>query len=96
MTACRWVEPAPVLDQALHLIRAADRAVSGEESLGAQVEQCLVDRFVVPSEYARGRGIIIADTKFEFGTDKDGRIILIDEVLTPVSSRFWPAASRSA
>ena len=40
---------------------------------------------------AAGRGIIIADTKFEFGTDADGRITLIDEVLTPDSSRFWPA-----
>ena len=38
---------------------------------------------------ARGRGIIIADTKFEFGRDKDGNIILIDEVMTPDSSRFW-------
>jgi phosphoribosylaminoimidazole-succinocarboxamide synthase len=42
------------------------------------------------SDYARGRAIIIADTKFEFGRDRDGRIILIDEVLTPDSSRFWP------
>ncbi len=40
--------------------------------------------------YARSRGIIIADTKFEFGRDGEGRIILIDEVLTPDSSRFWP------
>jgi phosphoribosylaminoimidazole-succinocarboxamide synthase len=38
---------------------------------------------------ARKQGIIIADTKFEFGRDKDGRIILIDEVMTPDSSRFW-------
>ena len=45
------------------------------------------------SEYARGRGIIIADTKFEFGRDREGRIILIDEVLTPDSSRFWPVES---
>lgn len=45
------------------------------------------------SEYALGRGIIIADTKFEFGMDKDGNILLIDEVLTPDSSRFWDAAS---
>lgn len=44
-------------------------------------------------DYARGRGIIIADTKFEFGRDKDGRILLIDEALTPDSSRFWPAES---
>lgn len=42
------------------------------------------------SDYARSREIIIADTKFEFGRDRDGRIILIDEVLTPDSSRFWP------
>lgn len=46
--------------------------------------------------YARGRGIIIADTKFEFGVDTNGQIILIDEVLTPDSSRFWPAESYSA
>ena len=46
-------------------------------------------------DYARSCGIIIADTKFEFGLDKDGEIILVDEVLTPDSSRFWPAASYS-
>ena len=45
--------------------------------------------------YARGRGIIIADTKFEFGRDQHGEIILIDEALTPDSSRFWPAGSYS-
>ena len=45
------------------------------------------------SEYARTRGIIIADTKFEFGRDRAGKIILIDEVLTPDSSRFWPVES---
>jgi phosphoribosylaminoimidazole-succinocarboxamide synthase len=45
--------------------------------------------------YARGRGIIIADTKFEFGRDKNGQIILVDEALTPDSSRFWPAESYS-
>ena len=43
--------------------------------------------------HARARGIIIADTKFEFGVDADGALILIDEVLTPDSSRFWPAAT---
>lgn len=46
-------------------------------------------------DYARGRGIIIADTKFEFGRDRTGEIILVDEVLTPDSSRFWPAESYS-
>ncbi len=44
-------------------------------------------------DYALGRGIIIADTKFEFGTDTDGNILLIDEVLTPDSSRFWATES---
>jgi phosphoribosylaminoimidazole-succinocarboxamide synthase len=42
-------------------------------------------------DYARQRGIIIADTKFEFGLDKNGELLLVDEVLTPDSSRFWPA-----
>ena len=44
-------------------------------------------------DYARERGIIIADTKFEFGLDDDGEFCLMDEVLTPDSSRFWPADS---
>ena len=48
------------------------------------------------SDYARQRGIIIADTKFEFGRDSENRIILIDEVLTPDSSRFWPADNYQA
>lgn len=44
-------------------------------------------------DYAAGKGIIIADTKFEFGLDEDGEVVLIDEALTPDSSRFWPADS---
>ena len=44
------------------------------------------------ADFARSRGIIIADTKFEFGVDADGKLYLIDEALTPDSSRFWPAA----
>jgi len=47
--------------------------------------------YIEAADYARARGIIIADTKFEFGRDSKGRIVLIDEVLTPDSSRFWPA-----
>ncbi len=43
------------------------------------------------AEFARERGIIIADTKFEFGVDDDGELVLIDEILTPDSSRYWPA-----
>ena len=45
------------------------------------------------SEHARSRGIVLADTKFEFGTAADGELLLIDEVLTPDSSRYWPADS---
>jgi len=45
------------------------------------------------SDYAAAKGIIIADTKFEFGTDAKGDLVLIDEVLTADSSRFWPADS---
>ncbi|KAJ1874173.1 Bifunctional purine biosynthetic protein ade1 [Coemansia sp. RSA 486] len=44
------------------------------------------------AEYAAGRGIVIADTKFEFGVDSLGNLMLVDEVLTPDSSRFWPKA----
>ena len=43
------------------------------------------------AEYAKSRGIIICDTKFEFGLDENGTLTLMDEVLTPDSSRFWPA-----
>lgn len=51
--------------------------------------------FDFASKYAGGKGIIIADTKFEFGRDKDDKITLIDEVLTPDSSRFWAAETYS-
>ena len=48
------------------------------------------------ADYALEKGIIIADTKFEFGLDKDKNLVLIDEVLTPDSSRFWPIDSYQA
>ena len=50
-----------------------------------------IEIFNKAGKYAEGRGIILADTKFEWGLTPDGKIILIDEVLTPDSSRFWPA-----
>jgi phosphoribosylaminoimidazole-succinocarboxamide synthase len=56
----------------------------------AQVRDATLRLYTEAAEYARGRGIIIADTKFEFGLDQAGRLYLIDEVLTPDSSRFWP------
>jgi phosphoribosylaminoimidazole-succinocarboxamide synthase len=52
-----------------------------------------IDLYSKAADYARPRGIIIADTKFEFGLDADGSLILADEVLTPDSSRFWPESS---
>ena len=57
----------------------------------AQIRDKAVALYAEAAEYARTRGIIIADTKFEFGTDAAGKLYLIDEALTPDSSRFWPA-----
>jgi phosphoribosylaminoimidazole-succinocarboxamide synthase len=54
------------------------------------LQQKSIELYMKASEYAMRRGIIIADTKFEFGVDENDRIILADEVLTPDSSRFWP------
>ena len=59
--------------------------------LAAQVRATSIGLYTEAADYARGKGIIIADTKFEFGTDAQGRLYLIDEALTPDSSRFWPA-----
>jgi phosphoribosylaminoimidazole-succinocarboxamide synthase len=61
--------------------------------LAAAVRDTALALYGLAAEHARARGIIIADTKFEFGVDRDGRLTLIDEVLTPDSSRFWPADS---
>jgi phosphoribosylaminoimidazole-succinocarboxamide synthase len=62
-------------------------------ALAANVRDTALALYAFAAEHARRRGIIIADTKFEFGVDADGRLTLIDEVLTPDSSRFWPADS---
>jgi len=66
-----------------------------ENRLGADLARQMRDGalrlYREAADYARDRGIIIADTKFEFGVDDAGRLHLIDEVLTPDSSRFWPA-----
>ena len=60
------------------------------EPLAKRVRDISIAIYERASIYARERGIIIADTKFEFGLDSDGKLYLIDEVLTPDSSRFWP------
>lgn len=67
-------------------------AIIGDE-LAAQVRDVSIALYKAAVDYAATRGIIIADTKFEFGLDADGTLTLMDEVLTPDSSRFWPADS---
>lgn len=59
--------------------------------IAAQVKDASLRLYKEAADYALERGIIIADTKFEFGLDENGQLVLIDEVLTPDSSRFWPA-----
>ncbi len=75
-------------DENLSFRQVADRIGTG---LAAQIRDLSLSIYRAAAEYASTRGIIIADTKFEFGLDDQGRLHLIDEALTPDSSRFWPA-----
>ena len=61
------------------------------DSRAAQVRDAAIALYVEAANFAATKGIIIADTKFEFGVDESGKLYLIDEALTPDSSRFWPA-----
>jgi phosphoribosylaminoimidazole-succinocarboxamide synthase len=70
--------------------RAQAAELVGAERL-AEVEQVSIALYRFAAEHARTRGILIADTKFEFGLGENGRLLLADEALTPDSSRFWPA-----
>ena len=90
--------PEPIFTPATKAESGHDENVSFEVAAGVVGEDVMTelrDRSIAvylrASEYAAERGIIIADTKFEWGRDADGELILIDEVLTPDSSRFWPA-----
>ncbi|MBP7566800.1 MAG: phosphoribosylaminoimidazolesuccinocarboxamide synthase [Burkholderiaceae bacterium] len=65
-------------------------AVVGEK-LAAQIRDTSITIYEAAAEIAAAKGIIIADTKFEFGLDEQGTLVLMDEVLTPDSSRYWPA-----
>lgn len=91
--------PNPIFTPATKAEEGHDENISEQrmsEILGDETTAFLRDISVrlynEAREYARTRGIIIADTKFEFGRGDDGAIILIDEALTPDSSRFWPLA----
>ncbi|TFW25477.1 phosphoribosylaminoimidazolesuccinocarboxamide synthase [Massilia arenosa] len=77
-----------------------DENISFEEAqkivgadVATQVRDYAIKLYSEAAAYAKERGIIIADTKFEFGQDADGKVYLIDEILTPDSSRFWPVES---
>lgn len=61
------------------------------EEIAEKIKQISIQLYTEAAQFAKERGIIIADTKFEFGLDDDGCLYLIDEALTPDSSRFWPA-----
>ncbi len=89
--------PQPIFTPATKAETGHDENIAFEQaakiigtSLAAQARDLSLKLYTDARAYARQRGIIIADTKFEFGVS-DGKLILIDEVLTPDSSRFWPA-----
>jgi phosphoribosylaminoimidazole-succinocarboxamide synthase len=73
-------------------ITAAQGAAILGDALYARVESLSLQLYAYGHDRARRAGLILADTKFEFGTDESGQLHLIDEVLTPDSSRYWPAA----
>ena len=92
--------PAPIFTPATKAETGHDENISFEEvvkligrPMAEKVRDVSIRLYKEASEYAATKGIIIADTKFEFGLDSQGNLVLIDEVLTADSSRFWPADS---
>jgi phosphoribosylaminoimidazole-succinocarboxamide synthase len=90
--------PEPIFTPATKAQEGHDEnidATQAAELVGAElfdrVERVSLELYRFAAEYAAERGIVIADTKFEFGVDADGELVLGDEALTPDSSRFWPA-----
>jgi phosphoribosylaminoimidazole-succinocarboxamide synthase len=76
-------------DEAIDFERAVELA--GDRELMERVRDVSIELYSFAAEHARERGVILADTKFEFGLDADGELVVGDEVLTPDSSRYWPA-----
>jgi phosphoribosylaminoimidazole-succinocarboxamide synthase len=76
-------------DEAIDFDRAAE--LVGDEQLMKRVADVSIELYSFAAEHARANGVILADTKFEFGLDEDGQLVVGDEVLTPDSSRYWPA-----
>lgn len=83
---------APVGEHDENISYAEAEKIVGAD-IARQVRDAAIDLYSQAAKYALERGIIIADTKFEFGLDDNGVVHLIDEILTPDSSRFWPVAS---
>jgi phosphoribosylaminoimidazole-succinocarboxamide synthase len=90
--------PEPIFTPATKAQTGHDENITREQAaelvgreLFDEVERASLALYALASEHARARGIILADTKLEFGTDDSGRLVLADEAFTPDSSRFWPA-----
>jgi phosphoribosylaminoimidazole-succinocarboxamide synthase len=85
--------PSTKAEQGAHdeNISPAEAAKILGADIAKKVEEYSLKLYTAGAEYAASKGIILADTKFEFGLDEKGEVILIDEVMTPDSSRFWPA-----
>jgi phosphoribosylaminoimidazole-succinocarboxamide synthase len=90
--------PRPIFTPSTKALEGHDENIDREQAAGLvgrerfdEVERVSLELYRLASEHAAERGILIADTKFEFGTDPDGRLVLGDEAFTPDSSRFWPA-----
>jgi len=90
--------PAPIFTPATKATSGHDENITREHAANlvgaerfAEAERLSIALYKHAAEHAGARGILIADTKFEFGVDKGGRLVLGDEALTPDSSRFWPA-----
>ena len=77
-------------DENISFEQAAE--IVADRALAERVRDISIRLYTEAAQYAATHGIIIADTKFEFGTDASGALVLIDEILTPDSSRFWPAS----
>ena len=95
--------PQPIFTPATKAVEGHDENITREraaELVGRELldeaEQRSLALYRSATEHAAARGIVIADTKLEFGLDEDGRLVLADEAFTPDSSRFWPAAEYRA
>jgi len=90
--------PEPIFTPATKATDGHDENISFERMVGivgeetaSRLRDLTLELYTAAADYARDRGILIADTKFEFGFDGDGNIVWMDEAMTPDSSRFWPA-----